>query len=1754
MAAPVAAPQTAPAQRADPQRAATRRGPQGPGGVRATVDRLQRAVGNRGVHRLLQTQTRLIQPKLTVGPADDQYEREADRVAADVMRMPDPASAGAIAQRSTLRVQRVCPNCEEGETQVQPKCAECEAEEQSVQMKPAGPVLRAPEQVSRKCAACEAKEKEEEEGAPLQAKPEPVLRAPAQISRACSECEGQQRMSEDGAPVQRKSDPTEEQSEEDQGLLQAKHDERDRADDRPPVSADVDAYVSGSRGGGRPLLPPTREYFETRFGHDFGDVRIHADSRAAQAASEIHALAFTAGSDIHFAAGRFQPGTEHGDRLLAHELTHTIQQTGGRPAAATTPASAPAGPTSSPVAAPESAAAAATPVAPAPDTATIPTVASTMARTAAATDASGETVDGASGAAPAMPSAVATPRGAAAPMISRTPEPSVQRTPSAAEIVDGIESTTRTAARAAGGAVATAGGVVGEAVSTVGDGLADAGEAAGAAARGVANAAGDAAAGVGQAAVAATGTVTSSAAQAVDFLATEAGQLATGLGESLGAPVTITSAGLEIRIPRVCPIDAITQAFDLPSIDKEWMVPVFAIPIGPVALTGSIGVAGHLQPLAEVQLGPICLNGIHIVINVLTNTFSISGSVSITAAAALGAEARGGLRGALTLEGLVPVGGVLVPVKVPLAGVEGGIAGLVRGIAAGTLTIGGGLSISGGVIALNVSRTLDLGLAGDLFLGAYAQLDVRGKNVCRIYWQPYEWHGEIAGSIGLGLDLSIAPGRSPAIVPVITPTFTRIPFDQIPLALSRGGFSDDCPIIDKLCEVLKDHDLLPSQNGGVWNWAGPYGPGPRLAGPLDVYQRNPGIPSGASCRGACGPDCVTCAETPSYVYVDPVTGDVWEYTAFQDCPSNEGCRQHDAAFDWAAAEKGETGPGAIVMPWHMAANIECACNNLAGNCIAWIFGLPPYDSRLYSADTATPISLGGGGGTTTGACKTDFPNAPDCIASYPDRDAILTAWGLPNGLIDFHDCVVAADYTAASTLLCEGGPGKVWHCRATDLGSGQEVVVGITECICCQPDNAVGSSWGQPEVVLDPSMSIELVLDLCDRGLIARDVCAPIEAAPSAAVPSLDNRTWFLADRAIRAGDFPTALTAVLDALTARGQINRSVADWTYVARSDEGEGQTIFAWIEDPVTHERRARAPVAVEIYDPAFTDVSWLFSSMMHEYVHVNQVLAGLPAEEFDPVTDDQLPEFEARDEVEAYLWEIEHALGTGVITDPARLRDLGERLSSEFDEMTPALQAQYQVRYDAAQQRIIDTLARGGPAMTVADARRIVQESSQKIAELLARRPGNEAVIDAEIEKVRKAREQAMVELVLVENPVIQVVRPGEPGTYRVPTVDADGRVRYLHGGIQVAWHLAQTTTSAYTLGGALGVGGEVAVSGTAIQGRVHPFPPDVDFDEHIHVVAPTRDEAALLAARRIIAGILRISGGPVPGRPDLEFRHLLTFPLGGARGGSMNLRGVQLPGADRVLARRIAELNGGNINTFWRGFLADGRFTAITRVVFVSAATPDGRELLTAKSSDDFNLAFLEDPGAIPPTRLAQFAFEMCCAALKETRKKNWLKAGKRAYNYFSTIGDLANMARLEPVFRGVEAEMEQQATVVDGVAYVLSSKDMKITQANTRILTLTEARDQIERVADALLRRMPGSDSTRIAERLRKVASEMRARNARGHLEQNDTQAAEFDRQSVAIRLLINNGVQATVEPIIEASVYPACKNRKACDAAKETR
>lgn len=128
-----------------------------------------------------------------------------------------------------------------------------------------------------------------------------ISMAPEQISPKCAACE-----SEEGEILQRKEAGSAE----------------------PSAVPNAEAHIGRPLGPGVPLEPGVRGFFERRFRQSFGNVRVHADRETDVAARRFDALAFTVGRDIAFRAGAYAPHTQSGRRLLAHELTHVLQQRG----------------------------------------------------------------------------------------------------------------------------------------------------------------------------------------------------------------------------------------------------------------------------------------------------------------------------------------------------------------------------------------------------------------------------------------------------------------------------------------------------------------------------------------------------------------------------------------------------------------------------------------------------------------------------------------------------------------------------------------------------------------------------------------------------------------------------------------------------------------------------------------------------------------------------------------------------------------------------------------------------------------------------------------------------------------------------------------------------------------------------------------------------------------------------------------------------------------------------------------------------------------------------------------------------------------------------------------------------------------------------------------------------------------------------------------------------------------------------------
>jgi len=94
------------------------------------------------------------------------------------------------------------------------------------------------------------------------------------------------------------------------------------------ADTEIERRISQQAGRGSGISENVRKDFETQFGTDFSGVRVHTGNEADQLNKSLQARAFTKGRDIYFSSGQYQPGSQQGKRLLAHELTHVVQQTG----------------------------------------------------------------------------------------------------------------------------------------------------------------------------------------------------------------------------------------------------------------------------------------------------------------------------------------------------------------------------------------------------------------------------------------------------------------------------------------------------------------------------------------------------------------------------------------------------------------------------------------------------------------------------------------------------------------------------------------------------------------------------------------------------------------------------------------------------------------------------------------------------------------------------------------------------------------------------------------------------------------------------------------------------------------------------------------------------------------------------------------------------------------------------------------------------------------------------------------------------------------------------------------------------------------------------------------------------------------------------------------------------------------------------------------------------------------------------------
>jgi hypothetical protein len=253
------------------------------------VLRLQQAYGNAYVQRLLNSGS--LRAKLNVSSPGDKYEEEADRVSQKVINMAIPLKAANFQeQKDGAELSPISPLAASITSLVQRQGEE----EEELQMKLAPDVQRQDEE-EEELQAKSLVQRQGEEGEEKELVDEGRGHTPARPLAESS-----------ALPVQ----------------CQAANDSQ--------VSDALESRIVASKGSGKPLTQETLAYMEPRFGADFSSVRVHTDSEAAGMNRALNAQAFTHGRDVYMGEGKYNPDSDTGKRLLAHELTHVVQQGGAR--------------------------------------------------------------------------------------------------------------------------------------------------------------------------------------------------------------------------------------------------------------------------------------------------------------------------------------------------------------------------------------------------------------------------------------------------------------------------------------------------------------------------------------------------------------------------------------------------------------------------------------------------------------------------------------------------------------------------------------------------------------------------------------------------------------------------------------------------------------------------------------------------------------------------------------------------------------------------------------------------------------------------------------------------------------------------------------------------------------------------------------------------------------------------------------------------------------------------------------------------------------------------------------------------------------------------------------------------------------------------------------------------------------------------------------------------------------------------------
>lgn len=261
--------------------------------------------------------TAFIQPKLDVGKPGDKYEVEADKAADQIVAKSNDSTTPFFPA-----VPSIQKNSEE-EVQQQPVV---DTIVPGVQLKEIFPLQKVEDEEVQKTEESTPKEGELQMNVDQEQSQESSIENTLQTKEVSPDITPTlsivQHMSNEDVQAKEEEEVQEKEDEEVQTL------QKQASGDDGTVSPSVESTLQSSKGGGSPLDNNTRGEMESGFGADFSNVRVHNDSAAVQMNQELGSQAFANGSDIYFNEGNYNPGSDSGKHLLAHELTHTVQQGG----------------------------------------------------------------------------------------------------------------------------------------------------------------------------------------------------------------------------------------------------------------------------------------------------------------------------------------------------------------------------------------------------------------------------------------------------------------------------------------------------------------------------------------------------------------------------------------------------------------------------------------------------------------------------------------------------------------------------------------------------------------------------------------------------------------------------------------------------------------------------------------------------------------------------------------------------------------------------------------------------------------------------------------------------------------------------------------------------------------------------------------------------------------------------------------------------------------------------------------------------------------------------------------------------------------------------------------------------------------------------------------------------------------------------------------------------------------------------------